>query len=51
MNNGKKPRLASLDFLRGLDMMLLMVVSPLFVAAHRAWKLPAGVMYQMEHPE
>ena len=43
-------RLFSLDLLRGLDMMLLVVVYPLVQAAHKIWALPAEVMRQLEHP-
>ena len=43
-------RLFSLDLLRGLDMMLLVVVYPLVQAAHKIWALPAEVIRQLEHP-
>ena len=39
----KKERLFSLDLLRGLDMMLLVLVEPLVLAADRAWHLPKCV--------
>lgn len=42
-------RLFSLDCLRGIDMLLLTVVSPLFVAFHRSWGLPDGVMLHFDH--
>ena len=44
-------RLFSLDLLRGLDMMLLVVVYPFAQAAHKVWTLPAGVMRQLNHPQ
>ena len=44
-----KERLYSLDLLRGLDMMLLVVVGPLVKAMDKAWGLPASVMGQFKH--
>jgi len=37
-------RLFSLDCLRGLDMLLLTVITPIVVAADRSWSLPATVL-------
>ena len=42
-------RLFSLDVLRGLDMLLLTVVGPLFWAANKVWKMPAAVQLQFKH--
>ena len=39
-------RLLSLDILRGLDMLLLAVIVPLFRGVDGAWHLPKAVMYQ-----
>ena len=36
-------RLLSLDLLRGLDMILLTVVGPLFWAVNKAWTMPEAV--------
>ena len=44
-----KDRLFSLDLLRGLDMMLLVVVGPLVKAADAAWGLSPSVMGQFKH--
>ncbi len=44
-----KERLYSLDLLRGLDMMLLVVVGPLVRAANSVWTLPVPVMRQFSH--
>ena len=46
----KKERLFSLDLLRGLDMILLTVIGPIVVGAHRVWHLPDGFMAQFKHP-
>ena len=45
----EQERLYSLDLLRGLDMLLLVVIGPLFAALDTAWTLPAGVMAQFHH--
>ena len=45
----KQERLFSLDLLRGLDMLLLVVVGPLFAALNAAYPLPACVMGQFHH--
>ena len=45
----KKERLFSLDLLRGLDMMLLVVIGPLVKAANKAWGLSPSVMGQFKH--
>ena len=42
-------RLFSLDCLRGLDMLLLTVLTPLICAADDAWKLPDWVMMHCRH--
>ncbi len=42
-------RLLSLDVLRGLDMLLLTVVGPIFWAANKAWAMPAAVKAQFKH--
>ena len=42
-------RLFSLDCLRGLDMLLLTVLTPMVVAADRSWGLPASVMKHCVH--
>ena len=42
-------RLFSLDILRGIDMLLLTVIAPLFMAADKAWQLPAPVIAQFRH--
>ena len=44
-----KKRLLSLDVLRGLDMLLLTVVGPLFWAANKAWPAPEAVRLQLKH--
>ena len=44
----KKERLYSLDLLRGLDMMLLVVIGPLVKAANTAWKLPPSFTGQFK---
>lgn len=44
-----KERLYSLDLLRGLDMILLVVVGPLFRTANKVWTLPSAVMRQFSH--
>jgi predicted acyltransferase len=44
-----KERLYSLDLLRGLDMMLLVIVGPLVRAANKVWTLPEPVMGQFGH--
>lgn len=49
MNETNK-RLLSLDILRGLDMLLLAVIVPLFRGVDGAWHLPEAVMYQFSHP-
>jgi len=46
----KSERLFCLDALRGLDMLLLTVVGPLFFALNAGYHLPQGVMYQFHHP-
>ena len=43
-------RLFSLDLLRGLDMMLLVIVYPIIQAAHKVWTLPSALMQQLDHP-
>lgn len=43
-------RLFSLDLLRGLDMMLLVVVYPLVMAAAKVWNVPPWILRQLEHP-
>lgn len=45
----KKERLYSLDLLRGLDMMLLVVIGPLVKAMNTAWSLPPSIMGQFKH--
>ena len=45
----KSERLFSLDLLRGLDMILLVVVGPMFAAINTAWPLPDCVMGQFHH--
>ena len=45
----KSERLFSLDLLRGLDMILLVVVGPMFWAVDSAWPLPDCVMGQFHH--
>ena len=47
MKNSK--RLLSLDILRGLDMLLLTVVGPLFWAVNKAWTMPEAVQLQFKH--
>ena len=47
MKNSK--RLLSLDILRGLDMLLLTVVGPLFWAVNKAWTMPEAVQLQFRH--
>jgi predicted acyltransferase len=47
MNHDK--RLLSLDLLRGLDMILLTVVGPLFWAVNKAWTMPEAVQHQFKH--
>lgn len=42
-------RLKSLDVLRGLDMMVLVGLSPVVNAANSAWGLPEGFMRQWTH--
>ncbi len=42
-------RLASLDLLRGIDMVLLTVVGPFFEALDCTWRLPRCVMAQFHH--
>ena len=42
-------RLLSLDLLRGLDMILLTVVGPLFWAVNKAWTMPEAVQLQFKH--
>jgi len=46
----KSERLFCLDALRGLDMMLLTVVTPLAIALNKSFRLPSGVMRQFSHP-
>ena len=45
----EKERLYSLDCLRGLDMFLLTVITPVVCAADRSWGLPPGVMKHFQH--
>ncbi len=45
----KSKRLLSLDILRGLDMILLTVVGPLFWAVNKAWTMPEAVQLQFKH--
>ena len=42
-------RLLSLDLLRGLDMILLTVVGPLFWAVNKVWTMPEAVQLQFKH--
>jgi predicted acyltransferase len=42
-------RLISLDWLRGADMVLLMLIGPIVRGVHKTWHLPAGVMRQFTH--
>ena len=42
-------RLLSLDVLRGLDMLILTVVGPVFWAANKVWPLPQAVQLQFKH--
>ncbi len=42
-------RLLSLDLLRGLDMILLTVIGPLFWAVNKAWPMPEAVQLQFKH--
>ena len=44
-----KERLYSLDLLRGLDMMLLVVIGPLVKAMDKAWGLSPSIMGQFKH--
>ncbi|MBR2839449.1 MAG: hypothetical protein IKE55_11730 [Kiritimatiellae bacterium] len=44
-----KERLYSLDVLRGLDMILLVVIGPIVNAANRVWHFPAAFMGQFKH--
>ncbi len=44
-----KERLYSLDLLRGLDMIVLVVAGPLVRAMNSAWQLPPSVMGQFKH--
>jgi len=48
---GKYPssRLFCLDCLRGLDMLLLTVITPIVGGANASWKLPDGVMAHFRH--
>lgn len=46
----KSERLFCLDALRGLDMLLLTVLVPMFQAINRAYGLPADMMRQFSHP-
>ena len=48
-DTAKKERLFSLDLLRGLDMMLLTLVSALVLAINKSWPLPEGVLRQFRH--
>ena len=45
----KNNRLLSLDILRGLDMLLLTVVGPLFWAVNKVWTMPKAVQLQFKH--
>ena len=45
----KSKRLLSLDILRGLDMLLLTVVGPIFWAVNKAWTMPEAVQLQFRH--
>ena len=45
----RNKRLLSLDLLRGLDMILLTVVGPLFWAVNKAWAMPEAVQLQFKH--
>ena len=42
-------RLLALDILRGLDMLLLTVVGPLFWAVNKTWQMPEAVQLQFKH--
>lgn len=44
-----KERLYSLDLLRGIDMILLVIIGPLVRAADSAWHLPEAFMGQFRH--
>ena len=48
--NSKSERLFCLDALRGLDMLLLTVVGPFFMAVNKGYGLPEGVLAQFRHP-
>jgi len=48
-SDGADGRLHSLDVLRGLDMMVLVGLSPIVKAANSAWGLPEGFMRQWSH--
>lgn len=48
--NVDSSRFFALDFLRGLDMVLLTVIGPLVWAVHNAWGLPDAVLFQFTHP-
>lgn len=45
-----RERLFSLDVLRGLDMLVLVVIVPVLCAIDSVWGLPAGLMAQLRHP-
>lgn len=47
--SGMKERLFSLDLLRGLDMMLLVIAGPVVRAANSVWHFSPGFMRQFDH--
>ena len=48
-NDYPSNRLFSLDPLRGLDMFLLVVLTPVVMSAHSAWGLPDAVTFHCKH--
>ncbi len=44
-------RLLSLDLLRGIDMLMLVVIAPILCGCELAWGLPEGLMTQLTHAE
>ncbi len=51
MGMGTSNRLMSLDLLRGLDMLLLVVVAPVLLGYHAAWGLPEWMTEQLTHAD
>jgi len=49
MKNTDDSRLFSLDALRGLDMLFLVIVQPMLIAWHTCFKLPDAVRRQLNH--